>query len=503
MITREQRAVASVFAALVAAVVVPPAAQLGYRFDCITAIAVLAAAVPLARLVPIELGGAARRHPWLSLAWTLIALLACAQMARLSAFMADESKTWGSTIPDAMVVHHACLGAYVEAAALTEQHAANLYDEQWYPAYQGACGRPGSLLGVRKLGAWVSDPYLYPPPFLLVPRLVLTVTHDIDRVRTIWFVGHGLLLIGGMVALARWVGSGPGRSWLLLVPATLASPPTMLMLQFGQVHGLAVLAALGGMAAFESAAPALGGALLAAAVLTKLTPAVLLLPLLAARRWRALGWTVGYAAAFTAVAMLWLGVEPFRSFLHYQLPRLITGEAFSFLDRQDSVFLVSRNFSIQGLGARLRLLGFAGGNAGAFRGLATIVLATVCWLAWHTRRTDASRAARMATWLSVLNLAVLCSPVAPSAYVTVPALWLVALLSGAETRPRWWPAAMVAGWMLIVGTPPLPDRLDLIIAGLGQASMIGLCVWTMLPGWSGRPRGLASGSRRPEYLCVT
>ena len=217
--------------------------------------------------------------------------------------------------------------------------------------------------------------------------------------------------------------------------------------------------ALGGMAAFESAAPALGGALVAAAVLTQRTLAVLLLPLLAARRWRALGWTVGYAAAFTAVAMLWLGVEPFRfsrttscrgrsRVRRSRVPRF----------RRDSVFLVSRNFSIQGLGARLRLLGFAGGNAGAFRGLATTVLATVCWLAWHTRRTDASRSARMATWLSVLNLAVLCSPVAPSAYVTVPALWLAALLSGAETRPRWWPAAMVAGWMLIVGTPPLPDR---------------------------------------------
>ena len=177
--------------------------------------------------------------------------------------------------------------------------------------------------------------------------------------------------------------------------------------------------------------------------------------------WRALAWTVGYAAAFTAVAM---HGYPFQ--IVPALPAAALGGRGVSLPQ-------SAGLCVPGLAptSRFRASGRdcassglpAGDASGIFRGLANDSVRDG-GLAWHARdptppaRHDAPRGCRFSTSRCC----------APSAYVTVPALWLVALLSG-RRDPRWWPAAMVAGWMLIVGTPPLPDRLDLIIAGLGQA----------------------------------
>jgi hypothetical protein len=57
-----------------------------------------------------------------------------------------------------------------------------------------------------------------------------------------------------------------------------------------------------------------------------------------------------------------------------------------------------------------------------------------------------------------LNLAALRSPVAPSAYVVVPSLWLLTLLAS-EVRGR--PALVVgfaAAWLAVMGSPPCPVR---------------------------------------------
>jgi Glycosyltransferase family 87 len=476
---RERVLVALAIVLVGASAVVPAAACLGVMAAALAGVTCLALAPALARRMPSELDGSAGRHPWPAIGLVFVALLACAQVGRISCFMADDTRIWGSTVPDPMVAHHACLGAYIEAAALSEVHAANVYAEEHYPAYRGTCGVPGSAYGISKLGGWMSDPYLYPPPFLIVPRLVIAVTHDFDRIRLVWFVAQVLLLLAGIVALALWVSGTGGRRWLLLLPAMFASPPTLLMLQFGQAHGLVVLAAVGAMAALD-AAPALTGALLASAILAKITPAVLLVPLVAGRRWRALGWTAAFVVGLSIVTVLWLGPAPFEAFARYQVPRLASGDAFSFLDRQDSVFLASRNFSIQGIATRLRLLGVVTMRPDSFGILAAVVLATVCALGWTIGRSRIRPAASVVEWLAILNLAVLCSPAAPSAYVTVPALWLVAVLSASRVTSTWWTFSMVAAWVLIVGPPPLPDRLDLVVAGMGQVSMIAVCAWPLM-----------------------
>ena len=57
-------------------------------------------------------------------------------------------------------------------------------------------------------------------------------------------------------------------------------------------------------------------------------------------------------------------------------------------------------------------------------------------------------------------------------------LWLLALLA-AEVRHRYSMAiALGVMWVLIVGPPPLPDRIDLVLVLLGQgvALALGICV---------------------------
>ena len=71
----------------------------------------------IAPRMPEKLSGARQRRPMLSVAWLVLVLIAVVQMTRLSAFMVDSSRLWGSTIPDQAAADHQCLAAYVHAAA--------------------------------------------------------------------------------------------------------------------------------------------------------------------------------------------------------------------------------------------------------------------------------------------------------------------------------------------------------------------------------------------------
>jgi hypothetical protein len=77
----------------------------------------------------------------------------------------------------------------------------------------------------------------------------------------------------------------------------------------------------------------------------------------------------------------------------------------------------------------------------------------------------------------------------------VPALWMLALLAADSRRRRWWPAGIALAWLAVAGAPPLPDRLDLLVAGLGQAVLIGLSAWAILR----RPPAVATATT-PESI---
>jgi len=237
------------------------------------------------------------------------------------------------------------------------------------------------------------------------------------------------------------------------------------------------------LVAFDREKPGLGGALLACAIVAKMFPAVLLLGLVARRRWRDVRWTIACGCCLTIVALTILGRDPFIAFLTYQLPRLADGAAFSFIARPGTpLFFMSRNFSIASIVPKLRLLGATGlpPQVAAAPSLAYTVV--VFWLAWRASAGDGARLQRAQRWLALLNLAALCSPLAPSAYVVAPTLWLLALLAG-EVRGRTLPAlGLGAAWLVVMGPPPLPDSVDLAIGLIAQVFIVAVNVWALLRG---------------------
>jgi alpha-1,2-mannosyltransferase len=263
-VSREQWAVAFGISAIAAAIVTPVAAHVSAWTGVSTAILCFAPLRWIAQRIPEALRGAHQRRPVLSVAWLVLVLLAVFQMARLSAFMVDSSRLWGSTVPDPAAPSHQCLAAYVYAADLCRRGESNVYDERWYPAFTTPLfAEPQAVSSpVAGLGRWVLDPYEYPPPFLLLPRAALALTNSFEHIRTGWFVIQGLSFVLGGLLLVRWISGREGMVTGLLLPAILASIPTLLNFQFGQFHAMAIMLAIWAMFAFDRRRLALGGALL-------------------------------------------------------------------------------------------------------------------------------------------------------------------------------------------------------------------------------------------------
>ncbi len=478
----ERWVVAFFTAALTAAIVAPAAGRLGVWASVLVALACLAAFPVIARRLPRALQGGFGRHRVLSVLWFLLALAAVGQLGRVSAFMADPSRLWGAPFPDPNLAKHQCAAAYVHAADLSRRAEPNLYEEKFYPAFQTKEGQPppsGVESPVAHLGASVEDPYEYPPQFLLLPRMALALTNDYLVIRTAWFVIQALALLAAAALVATWIGGREGLLAMLLVPALMASLPTLLNFQFGQFHSMTVILALLAMIAFEEKQPIAGGALLGWALVSKLFPGLLLIYLAARGRWREIGWTLGFALGFTLLALAVLGWAPYGAFLSYHLPRIASGEAFSFVDRQ-GVFYTARNLGIFGLIGKLGLLGLPGMTRGVASIVSWLYTAVLLALAWRAGRQERSHLAAAQLWLALLNLGALRSPLAPSAYTTVQTLWLLALLAP-EIRGR---IALGIGvflaWNLIMGLPPLPPTGELVVGLVTQLLVLGINVWVVL-----------------------
>jgi len=434
-----------------------------------------------ARALPAALDGSWRRHRLRSLAWAVLATLGVLQMGGLSAFMADDQRQWGATVPDPLSIHHQCLSAYVYAADLQRHGVTNLYAAEHYPIFDP----PGPTCRlveteVEGLAPWVADAYQYPPTFLLLPRAALALTGSFASIRAWWFVLQALALLVCAVRLAVWLGGREGLVLGLMIPAVLASLETLFNLQFGQLHAAAMMLACASMIMFHGRRAALGGALLAAAVLSKLFPAILLVVLLARRDWRALAWTSVFVVVFALLGLVVLGSAPYTAFFSYQVPRMVSGAAFHFThEGAHAVFLASRNFSIVALTEKLRLLGATGGVLTAAAMLPWLYTAALVVIAALTARGAQTRTGLLLTWLALLNLAALRSPMAPSAYVLAPVLWMLALLA-TRVQGRSAGFALAALWIVVVGPPPLPERVDLVVNLVCQLVVIGLNAMLLL-----------------------
>lgn len=439
------------FAALAIAPVAAPFHLLGRR---------------LAQRLPSQLDREAGRRPLVATLWLVLALVTLVQMGRLSNFMTDPSYDWYLSTRNPFWAKHECLPAYLFGAELTARGEPNPYDAVHYPGLN-----PQARPMTRVEGMVVEDPFQYPPQFLLLPRLALAITPDYATARLLWFAGQTTFFLAVAVMLAQWVGGRTGRRALLLIPLALSAFPMLHALQFGQLHLAAIALAVAAMLAFEIGRPALGGGMLALAILGKIFPGILLLPLLARRRWNALAWTAAFGLALTLVSWAVLGPAPFIAFFEYQWPRLGDGSAFAFGEAWPELreLMIADNQGAYGLATKLAALGFsplADPSAllavSRLYGLAVLALAGFVSL----RLVHATRKHRATAWLALLGLGSMASAGAFGDYVPLTACWLLTLLA---TRPigsvddRGRSIFLAVCWLFfytLLGTTPLGEWFD-------------------------------------------
>lgn len=451
---RTERIAATLFVAALTGLIAWPALTATLSGPGAVAAALLGAAAAAVtwRRLPASLDGGARRRPVAAALWSLLAVTALVQTARLGAFMTDPESDWFVTTRQEFWSKHQCAAAYFYAADLHLQGEPDVYDGAHYPGLtRDAEVHPT----VEHLAP--EDPYQYPPQFLLLPRAALALSDDFSVIRPVWYALQAALFLLVAAALARWYGGSAGRTALWLVPLLWISVPAALNFQYGQFHASVIALAMAAFLAFESGRVRLGGALLAGSILAKGFSGILLIPLLLQRRWREAAWTGAWAAAWTAAAFAVLGPDPFTAFFRSHVGNLASGASFAFEEAWPELrsALLAGNVSPFAAVRKLGELGVPGMTDGLARivhGLFTMGCVAAAALA--ARASSPRR--RAVTWLALLNLAAMTSPAAWGDYVPVGTLWLVTLLAAGEGRLSPWAVAVVGGFSaLLPGVVPL------------------------------------------------
>lgn len=430
----------------------------------------------------------------LAVLWIAMSLASVVQMGRLSTRMADWNTDFVLTTRNPFWHTHQCLSAYLYGAELAERSESNIYDKSHYPALDRDAAPHTEIAGMP-----VEDPFQYPPQFLLIPKLALALSRDFETVRLGWFAAQVSLFVAVFAWLALWIRGRTGSLALWLLPGALVAFPMLHSFQFGQVHLSAIALAIAAMLAFQSGRQAGGGFLLASAILAKIFPGILLIPLLITRRFRELGWTAAWGIAITIVSLVVLGPAPFEAFIEYQMPRLANGAAFAFEQAWPELtdLVIADNQGVFGLARKLGTGASAAAWAGRVYGLLLVGIA-----AWAgIRLFRASREQHGTTWLALLGLASLASPGAWGDYVPSVAVWLVAMLAARAIEQRKWLLPLAITGVLqffVLGTMPLGDwepmSLMLPISALGALSMLGLFSAT-IASTAAVPRPVAARTR--------
>jgi len=436
----------------------------------------------IALLLPQTIDGRFSRRRWTTVAWSLLALLAVVQTARLSSHEADPEVGWWVTTKHSDWTSHLCTPAYVYAADLHRQGETNIYDSSHYPAFDPAA-EPHAT--VENLGAHVECSFQYPPTFLLLPWLALRFTNDFYVIRPVWLALQGLGFLAVALSLSLWVGGARGRLALWLLPAVWVAVPTLQNFQLGQFHTSTMALALAGMLAFETRRLGLGGGLLAAAVVTKIYPAVLLLLLLFQRRWRDLGTTLAWIAVLGISGLALLGAAPHRAFFDH-LPHLLDGAAFDspFWDPNTRDVMTAIKIGVSEIPGRLRLLGVTLIPAELGSWLSHALGIGILALVWRAGRRTTSRSHSVILWLALLNLVVLQGPAAFIDYVPATSLWLLSFVSlemAWNPRIAIWLTVCWAQLSTLLGsfpTPSYPSNAQVAASSLLVTTLVlGLNLW--------------------------
>lgn len=433
------------------------------------------------RRLPRSLDGAARRRPVVAVAWGILAVVTVVQTARLSAYMSDPSRDWWHTTTHEFWAKHMCMSAYFYAADLVRQGEPNVYAAEHYPGLNPGAENRSTVANLSP-----DDPYQYPPQFLLLPRLAIALSDDFLVIRAVWYSLQALLFALVMFLFARWYGGAAGALAMWLMPLVWISVPSILNFQYGQFHVTTIALAAGAILAFERKKNAAGGGLLAAAVLAKGFPGILLLPLLLTRRWRAVAWTGGWMVALTGLAWIVLGPEPFNAFFTYHLPRVQSGAAFAFDEvwPEFKGWLLAGNVSLFALVRKLGELGVPGITTDLARLVQSIFCVSLIGVATVAGRARSGKQ-RALVGLALVNLAAMTSPAAWGDYIVVGTLWMLTfVLADATPSARFGLGALAGFCALLPGIVPIVNfptpHLAMAMSVVGTLLILATNLWVVV-----------------------
>ncbi len=421
-------------------------------------------------IVPLDESAAPRAMKIFSGIATLLALVV---LGRLAVFMVAPSHPEYSSMPSSQwEVRHSCVSAYWVAAKAASA-TPNIYSDSLYTAPDDDLTKPRKAL---RLGPFNIDVYEYPPPFLLLPRALRLIAPEFMHFRMLWFGIYNFLLLGAILLVAGMLGPAAGTRALLLSPLIWAAFPSLSGLQKGNVQVMVIAASVIAMFLFERRRWAAGGALLAFVTAGKLYPGLLIVYLMAQRRWRAVAWTAAFGIALVALSFIDLGSATYRAFLQH-LPGLLGGEAFPAFRNPAATAI---NLSIPGLVFKLKLFGVPGMSFTVSKIVGWLYTLVVLWVVILAGMREPRDDEKPTLWLAIVILATLRSPFLPQGYGVVPAIWLVTILSALHA-PSWRTLAMtVLGWGALNLVWPLDWPVEPRILAIGnlipQSITIGLAV---------------------------
>ena len=477
----------------------------------IISLLVAEAAVALMFFLPRRVGDlsqAGKGARLLFLLWLACSLFGGYRMARLSPYMYDAADKTYAFVPKIrdlddpdltkpFLDRHNCFTCYAIAAHLATEGVENLYDRERYRDAEIQTEIHETIGEVLTI-----DTYQYPPPFLILPRLLQAMTSDFFHMRTLWFGVNLVLLAATFLAFVAWLSDWSFRAYWFVWPALLTASTMVGTLVIGNAHLFIILISLLALVAFEKRRHMLGGALLGFGVVSKLFPGVLVLYRVARRRWRAVFWTCGASAIYVIATFVMFGAKPFTAFDNYQAPRLASGEAFSFAFER--LRPTMNNSSVLGIVYKFARLGLysiesAGGIAKivtwAFSGLLVVVAVWVglrhgrgsprAGLDTETSSSEMTRMWSARVWIALLVLAQLRSPFLPWGYGNVAVIWLVVMMlppPGSYHLSAW---LVVPLWALFTPTVPLffgplTETFDLVYTLVAAVLVVGLCLITVI-----------------------
>ena len=425
------------------------------------ALAVLVGQV-LEQRLPSSIDRLLEKRALLRLVWWAFAALALTQAGRLATWVSDPSADWFVSTRHPFFEQHECANAYVYGAELALRGEPNVYDAQHYPGIHPPAEPTTHIAGLAP-----EDPFQYPPQFLLAPALALSVLPDYDALQALWFGINVSLCLGAALVLACWVAGPCGSQAALLLPVVCASFPVLYNFQYGQFHFAAVALAVLGWVAAHRKRPALAGVLLSCAILSKLFPAVLLIPLVASRRWRTLAWTGAATASATVATAATLGLAPLRAFCGHHVERLVDGRAFAFDEAWPDFagLLIAGNQGVRGIVEKLEAMGLTSADATAADWV--VRLCGVALLAFGVavgrRNKRANRAVHALECLGLLGLGSMMSAGAWADYVPLTCVLLLTyLLPLSAERPivRGWIAVSAPFHLFLLGAVPLGSAAE-------------------------------------------